>query len=97
VALPKRRQQLAKFIYNEDLTRTEVAAAIGVKRNRLANLIKGRTYPTPDECRALSRLFNNMPYQALFDAEMLEYFDSWPPPRGVAMKQDREAKKAAKS
>lgn len=95
MGLPRRRQQLAREMHYRDLSYQDVADALGITTNRVANLCKGGTYPSPEECWALQRLFGTLPYQALFDEEMLEYFDNWPPPRGMAMYFDRHPKKSS--
>lgn len=83
MALPHRRQRnFARFIPYHELTREQVAAAIGVNKVRLNNIINGDTFPTPDELDKIEQLFGGMPAEVLFDEEMLEYRHNWPPPRG---------------
>lgn len=94
MALPHRRQQLAKFIAFHDLTYPQVAAALGTNTIRVANLTKGHTYPSPEEIEALQRLFG-LPPEVLFDAEMLEFRDGpWPVPEGTALFQFRAEMRA---
>lgn len=92
VTLQRRKQMLGKFIPFNDFTRAQVAQALGTDKVRLNNLIHGGTYPTPNECDVLEKLFG-LPVQVLFDKEMLEYRYDWPPPRGI-MTSERLRKKA---
>lgn len=85
MALPHHQQALGKWIFRyRGLTAAEVADKIGIKYSRLSNIIKGHTYPTPEEIDALEALIG-MPAEVLFDPEMLAYRESWPPPRGAAL------------
>jgi len=88
VALPRRKQTLAKFIPFHDLTRETVAKALGTNRARVNNICKGITFPSPDEIAALERLFG-VPIEVLLDPAMLEYRDpaKWPPLRGFQQMQ----------
>ena len=84
MALPRRRQQLAKFIPFHDLTPAIVARVLGTDRARVQNLCKGQAYPSPDEIVALERLFG-LPVEVLFEESMLVYRNGpWPAPRGGA-------------
>ncbi|MCH6229335.1 hypothetical protein MK786_01095 [Microbacterium sp. CFH 31415] len=84
MALPRRRQPLAKFIPFHDLTPEVVAAALNTNVARIHNLCRGLTYPSPDELAAIGRLFG-LPVEVFFEPEMLVYRDGpWPPPRGGA-------------
>lgn len=84
MALPHRRQQLAKFIPFHDLTPTLVAKALGTDSTRIKNLCRGGAYPSPDEIVALEKLFG-LPVEVLFEPEMLAYRNGpWPAPRGGA-------------
>ena len=76
MALPHRRQQLAKFIKVHDLTYKKVAAALGTNPVRVNNLAHGGTFPKPDEIRALVSLFG-LPIEVLFDDDMLEQWHSY--------------------
>jgi transcriptional regulator with XRE-family HTH domain len=80
LALPHRRQQLAKFIPFHELTYAQVAAALGTGIASVHSLAHGRRYPTPDEIRKLEALFG-LPVEVLFDPAMLTYRDvaQWPP------------------
>ena len=49
-------------------------------------MINGDTYPAPDELDKIERLFGGMPAEVLFDPELLEYRNNWPPPRGFIKK-----------
>lgn len=96
MGLPFRRQQLAKFIPYHDLTRAQVGAALGCDAVRVGNLSWGRTYPTPDECDALERLFG-LPVEVLLEPDLLIYRHNWPPLRGLAVLKselDRRASEA---
>jgi transcriptional regulator with XRE-family HTH domain len=87
VVLPRKRQSnFARFIPYHELTRKQVAEAIGVNMARLGNIINGDTYPTPDELDKIEKLFGGMPAQVLFDKEMLEFRENWPPPKGIQVK-----------
>jgi hypothetical protein len=84
VALPHRRQQLAKFIQFHELTHQKVATALGTNAVRVANLTQGHVYPSPDEIEVLQRLFG-MPIETLLEEALLVYRNDWPPPRGAAL------------
>ena len=83
MALPHRRQQLAKFIQFHDLTHEKVAKALGTNVVRVSNLTKGHVHPSPEEIDSLERLFG-MPVEVLLEEALLEFRDNWPPPRGIA-------------
>ena len=85
VALPHKRQKVAGFLSLNRVTAQQAADAMGVPVSRVRAIIKGLTYPSPDELRMFSGLCNDMPYQVMFDKEMLAYVDNWPPPRGGAL------------
>lgn len=84
MALPHRRQQLAKFIPFHDLSLAQVATVLGCNKTRVQNLCWGRLYPTPDEISALERLFS-LPIEVLLEPNLLEYRHNWPPLRGLAV------------
>lgn len=85
MALPHRPQRLRRFIRFHELTYAEVAEKLGTNVPRIANLIKGHVYPTPEECDALEALFFPLPAHNFFEESMLEYRYNWPPLRGVAL------------
>ena len=78
MALPRRRQPLAKFIKIHDLTYLKVANALGTNRARVANMVQGMLYPSPHECDVLESLFG-LPAQVLFEPPMLAWRYDWPP------------------
>ncbi|WP_411721025.1 helix-turn-helix domain-containing protein [Mycetocola sp.] len=82
MALPHRKQMLARFIPYHNLTRAKVAEILGIDHSRISNIIQGHAYPSPDEIDALEKLFGGMPASNFLDDEMLEYRFNWPPPRG---------------
>lgn len=85
MALPHRRQRLPRFIKYRDLTNAEFAQAVGITTNRLANLIQGHVYPSPEELDRIEAFFFPFSLANLFDPEMLVYrHGPWPPPTGVA-------------
>ncbi|KZE89095.1 helix-turn-helix domain-containing protein [Microbacterium sp. TNHR37B] len=90
MALPHRRQQLAKFIPFHDLTLQQVAAALRTDTVRVANLTKGHTYPTPDEIEALERLFG-LPVDVLFEPDLLVFRDDWPESQGLRQAATKRA------
>ncbi|MGZ0068090.1 helix-turn-helix transcriptional regulator [Microbacterium arborescens] len=84
MALPHRRQQLAKFIPFHDLSQSDVAKALGTDTTRVKNLCRGGAYPSPGDIAVLERLFG-LPIEVLFEEDMLTYRDGpWPAPRGGA-------------
>jgi transcriptional regulator with XRE-family HTH domain len=85
VALPHRRQQLAKFINWHDLTQAKVGEILGVNAVRVANISQGHAYPSPEEITALETLFG-LPIETMFEPDMLTYRESWPPPSGFAVR-----------
>lgn len=91
MALPYRRQQLAKFIPFNDLTYADVAEALGVEWIEVSNLANGARYPSPDELRILSTLLNAMPVETFFEEELLRYrmASEWPP-RGPGFRGERK-------
>ena len=93
MALPRRRQQLAKFIPFHDLTLAIVAETLGADRARVHNLCWGNAYPSPSEIAALERLFG-LPVEVLFEPAMLVYRGTWPPPKGAAAAQSSAARAA---
>ncbi|MEQ1738133.1 MAG: helix-turn-helix transcriptional regulator [Rhodoglobus sp.] len=79
MGLPHRRQQLAKFIPFHDLTAKSLAEKLDISESNVRQLVYGRRYPSPDEVRALERIFR-MPAEVLLDAELLRYRNGpWPP------------------
>ncbi|MEW1834532.1 helix-turn-helix transcriptional regulator [Microbacterium sp. NPDC079995] len=85
MALPRRRQQLGKFIPFHELTHQQVADVLGCSLSRVRNIINGNAFPSPTEIQQLERLFG-LPVEVLLDAEMLEFRNGpWPPPRGTAL------------
>lgn len=91
MALPHRRQQLAKFIPFHDWTTRTLTAEMnrrlpeGHERLTEGNLIliaHGRRYPSPDEIDSLEAVFST-PIEVLLDASMLRFRDraKWPPYR----------------
>jgi len=92
MALPYRRQNLAKYIRFHDLSDEQVAEKLGVEPIEVQNLKYGARYPSPDELRALFDLFG-LPVEVLFqDREILRYREatSWPP-RGKGFSGKRRA------
>ena len=91
MALPYRRQMLAKTITYRDLTVAKVAEALGVEFSEIANLAKGARYPSPDELRGLFDLFG-LPVETLLEPELLRYREAteWPP-RGPGFRGPRRA------
>ena len=81
MALPHRRQQLARFILFHELTGEKVAFALGCSVTRVRNLSQGHVYASPDEIAALERLFG-LPVEVLLEPDLLIYRENWPPPRG---------------
>ncbi|WP_431221000.1 helix-turn-helix domain-containing protein [Leifsonia xyli] len=75
---------MAGFLNLNRVTAQQAAEAMGISLGRVQSIIKGVTYPSPDELRMFSGLCNDMPYQVMFEPEMLAYVDNWPPPRGGA-------------
>lgn len=89
MALPHRRQQLAKFIPFHELTHQKVADVLGCSLTRIRNIINGHVYPSPDEITALERLFS-LPIVVLLEKDMLDYqHGPWPIPRGTALYKAR--------
>lgn len=82
MALPHTRQAVARFLKLNDVTQQQVADAMRTDVIHVRNIIKGHTYPSLDELQMFSKICNGMPYQVMFDPEMLAYVDNWPPPRG---------------
>jgi transcriptional regulator with XRE-family HTH domain len=80
MALPYRRQDLAKFIRFHDITDEQVADRLGIEPGEVKNLKFGARYPNPDELRVLFDLFG-MPVEVLFETELLRYREAteWPP------------------
>ncbi|WP_061681848.1 helix-turn-helix domain-containing protein [Microbacterium laevaniformans] len=67
------------------MTAQKVADAIGCNKFRVKNMCQGMTYPSPDEIRALERLFG-MPVDVMLEPALLIYRDGkvWPPHIGPA-------------
>jgi len=83
MALPRRRQQLAKFVVWHDTTYDEVAEKVGSTHWRILQIANGRIYPSPDEIQRLPEAFGGMPVEVLLEAELLKYRNGpWPPRRG---------------
>lgn len=94
MALPHRRQKVARFLKLNDVSQQKAAEAMGSSVTHVRNVIKGHTYPTPDELRMFSKLCNDMPYQVMFDEEMYSYVDAGqdsPPPGRRPKGSDTEA------
>lgn len=68
---------IARQIKYRDLTYNKVADAIGMKRGRFANLVKGNIYPSPDELAELEAFFS-LPAKTLFEEELLRFRLDWP-------------------
>lgn len=81
MALPHRRQQLAKFIKVHDLTYKKVAEALQTDAVRINNMVQGKLYPTPAECDALEALFG-LPAELMLEPSMLAWRHNWPPRYG---------------
>lgn len=80
MALPRRRQRLAKLIPYFDLTRRQVAAQLGITPSEVSNLCGGLRYPSPREIALLEELFG-LTAEEMFETSMLVYRgrSDWPP------------------
>lgn len=80
MALPRRRQRLAKLIPFHDLTRRGLAARLDITEGEVNNLCKGLRYPSPGEITKLESIFN-LSIEQIFEPAMLVHrsAESWPP------------------
>lgn len=79
MALPHRRQQLAKFIPFHDLTAKSLGERLGVTESSVRLLIYGHRYPSPDEIKSLESIFG-MPIEVLLEPDLLVHRNGpWPP------------------
>jgi transcriptional regulator with XRE-family HTH domain len=91
MALPHKKQNLAKQIPYHDLTAAQVAEAIGITTAEVHNLCKGRRYPSPREIVALEKIMG-LPIEVLLHKDMLvyRYAETWPP-KGAGFRQVRSS------
>jgi transcriptional regulator with XRE-family HTH domain len=71
VALTHRRQPARRLLVSRDLTTREAADFIGCTTAHLANVLRGRAYPSV-EVRAQLPVLLGLPIQVLFEQELLD-------------------------
>lgn len=83
MALPFRRQQLAKFIPFHDHTAKTFAEAVSSRLSEgesvstadIVNFSHGRKYPSAREIRAIELALGGLPIQTLLEARLIRAWD----------------------
>lgn len=83
MALPHRRQQLAKFIPFHDFTPASFAAEVSsflsepevLERWDILNISYGRKYPTAREIRAIELAMGGIPAPVVLEDSLLKNYD----------------------
>jgi hypothetical protein len=84
---------IAYHIKIRDLTWKQVASALDIDAIRFGNLLRGITYPTPNELERVEAYFS-LPAEVLFDPGMLQWRENWPPIYGAQAQMDRDRHEA---